>query len=501
MTGITKKFPGVLANDNVDFELKAGEIHSLLGENGAGKTTLMNVLAGMCQPDQGTVSVGNRTVKIRSPRDALMLGIGMVYQHFTLIPNLTVLENLMLGFEGGPILKRGKAEQDLRQLSETYGLSIDPHRLIQDLSVAERQRTEILKILYHKSDIMILDEPSSVLAPAEVQNLYDTLKRLRDAGKSVILITHHLNEALAVSDRITVMRSGRKAGELSGDRLTALGHKEASDRILKLMFGKIPQTLSPAVETGNTDELLLKLDNVEVLNRKGQIGLKRISLDVRKGDIIGITGVGGEDQLLLAEVIGGQKKVSSGSLQYRGQDITRLGIARRFELGISYITADRLKEGCVTDMDLSENSTLQNFYQPPFSRFGILHRSHIRAFTADLITGFGIRAVGPEAFVATLSGGNIQKLLLARGLSGNPDLIVCNRPTQGLDTKTARFIQDRLKEESRRGAAVLLITADMEELFNCSSRIGVLFEGKLAGIMNRSDATPEKVGKLMLGIP
>jgi simple sugar transport system ATP-binding protein len=499
MIGITKKFPGVVANDNVDFSLRAGEIHSLLGENGAGKTTLMNILAGMYQPDRGSIVVRGQGAEIRSPRDSLKLGIGMVYQHFTLIPNLTVLENLMLGFEDGPILKRRKAEQRLRQISELYGLSIDPYRIIQDLSVGERQRTEVLKILYHEADVMILDEPSSVLAPAEVQNLYETLKLLRDAGKSVILITHHLKEALAVSDRITIMRSGKKAAELSGGSLTAMNETEASNKILKLMFGKLPHALPLRVETGNANDPLLKLEKVEVLNNRGQVGLKRVSLGISKGEIVGITGVGGEGQRLLAEVIGGQKPASSGRIIYRGKNITRLGVAGRFELGISYITADRLNEGCVPDMAVSENLTLQNFYQPPFSRFGILRRSHIRSFTDDLIAGFGIRAAGPEALVGTLSGGNIQKLLLARGLSGNPNLIVCNSPTYGLDTKTVCFIQDRLKIESRRGAAVLLITSDMDELFNCSNRIGVLYDGKLVGIMNRRDATPEKVGNLMLG--
>jgi simple sugar transport system ATP-binding protein len=500
MIGITKNFPEVVANDNVDFDLHAGEIHSVLGENGAGKTTLMNILAGMFQPDKGAIIVRGQTVQIRSPQDSLKQGIGMVYQHFTLIPNLTVLENLMLGFEGGLFLDLKKAKQKLQQISESYGLSIDPHRLIQDLSVGERQRTEILKILYHESDVLILDEPASVLSPAEAENLYQTLKLLRNVGKSVILITHNLNEALAVSDRITIMRSGKKIAELSGDTLTTMDAKAASDKILGLMFGSIPQTASPGAETVLDDDPLLELKNVEVLSDSGQIGLKRISFSVRKGEIIGITGVAGEDQRLLAEVIGGQKRINSGSLLYRGRDIARMEIAKRFEMGISYITADRINEGCVLDMALSENSILQSYYQAPFSRFGILNPAHIRSFTSDLISRFGIRAIGPQAPVSTLSGGNVQKLLLARGLSGRPNLIICNSPTYGLDAKTVRFIQDLLREESRRGTAVLLITSDMDELFSCSNRIGVMFNGEMAGLMDRCDATTEKVGKLMLGV-
>jgi ABC-type uncharacterized transport system ATPase subunit len=500
MIGITKSFPGVVANDDVDFDLRAGEIHSLLGENGAGKTTLMNILAGMYQPDKGEIIVRGQTVQIRSPQDSLKLGIGMVYQHFTLIPNLTVLENLMLGFEGGLFLNLKKARRKLQQISESYGLLIDPHRMIQDLSIGERQRTEILKILYHESDVLILDEPASVLSPAEAETLYQTLKLLRNVGKSVLLITHNLNEALAVSDRITVMRSGTKAAELSGDTLTAMGAKAASEKIFGLMFGAIPRTASSDMEPVLGDDLLLVLENVAALNSKGQMGLKRVSFSIKKGEIIGITGVDGEDQRLLAEVIGGQTRASSGKLLYRGRDITRLEIAKRFEQGISYITADRINEGCVLDMALSENSILQCYNHPPFSRFGILNQSHIITFARDLIDRFGIRAVGPEAPVSTLSGGNIQKLLLARGLSGKPDLIICNSPTYGLDAKTIRSVQDLLIAESRQGTAVLLITSDMDELFSCSNRIGVLYKGEMVGLMQRCDATTEKVGKLMIGI-
>jgi len=500
MSGITKSFPGVVANDEVDFDLRAGEIHSILGENGAGKTTLMNILAGMYPPDKGAIMVGGQTVQIRSPRDSLKLGIGMVYQHFTLIPNLTVLENLMLGFEGGLFLNLKKARRKLQQISESYGLLIDPHRMVQDLSIGERQRTEILKILYHESDVLILDEPASMLSPAEAATLYQTLKLLRHVGKSVILITHNLSEALAVSDRITVMRSGTKAAELSGETLRAMDANTAADKILDLMFGDLPRTASTAAAPALADDPLLVLENVAALNSKGQIGLKQVSFSIKKGEIIGITGVAGEDQRLLAEVIGGQTRSNSGRLLFRGRDITRLEIAQRFELGISYITADRIREGCVLNMAISENSILQSYNHRPFSKFGILNQSRIRTFARDLIDRFAIRAIGPEAPVNTLSGGNIQKLLLARALSGKPDLIICNSPTYGLDAKTIRFVQDLLIAQSRHGTAVLLITSDMDELFSCSNRIGVLFKGALVGLMQRGDATTEKVAKLMLGI-
>lgn len=500
MIGITKSFPGVVANNDIDFDLKAGEIHSILGENGAGKTTLMNILAGIIQPDKGAIKVRDRTAKIRAPQDSLKLGIGMVYQHFTLIPNLSVLENLMLGFEDGILLNRKKARDKFHQISESYGLMIASHRKVEELSIGERQRTEILKILYHDSDVLILDEPTSVLSPAEAAKLYQTIELLRDAGKSIILITHNLAEALAVSDRITVMRAGRIAAQLPGDKLRALDAKTASDKIFNLMFGTAPRTAAPLATPVLQDDSLLVLEDVAALNNKGQMGMKCISLEIKSGEILGITGMAGEAQQLLAEVISGQKRATSGKILYRRRDIGRLDIAKRYALGISYITADRINEGCVLEMTLSENSILQSFKDRPFSKFGILNQAHINASTADLISRFGIRTTGPEAPVKALSGGNIQKLLLARGLSAKPDLIICNSPTYGLDARTVHFVQNLLKEESRRGAAVLLITADMEELFSCSDRIGVLFKGEIAGLMQRREATTENVGKLMLGV-
>jgi simple sugar transport system ATP-binding protein len=500
MIGITKRFRKVLANDNVDFDLRAGEIHGLLGENGAGKSTLMHILAGMYQPDAGSIIVRGQKVKIGSPQDSLKLGIGMVYQHFALIPNLTVIENLILGFEGGIFLKLKKAKRKLQHISEAYGLSIDPYKMVQDLSVSERQRTEVLKILFHDSNIFILDEPTSVLAPAETDNLFHTLKLLRKAGKTVVLITHKISEALAISNRITVMRAGRKTAELSGDMLAAMDPKTASDKILSLMFEAIPRAETGSLAEVFDDDPVLELKKVEVLNSRGQIGLKHISFSISKGEIVGITGVAGEGRRLLAEALGGQRRVAAGKLFYRGRDITRTGVTQRFELGISYITDDRLNQGCVPDMKLSENSILQSYYQHPYSRFGILNRRGIRSSTGDLISRFGIRATGPEALVSTLSGGNIQKFILARSLCRKPALIICSSPTYGLDAQTVRFIRELLKAQSRRGAAILLLTSDMDELFSCSSRIGVIFNREIVGFMDRCDATTEKVAKLMIGI-
>jgi general nucleoside transport system ATP-binding protein len=501
LTGITKRFPGVVANDNVDFDLHPGEIHSILGENGAGKTTLMKILSGVYQPDTGSIRVHDQPVRIRSPRDSLRLGIGMVYQHFTLVPNLTVIENLILGFEDGFFLNNKKARRKFQEITETYGLLIDPDREIRDLSISDRQRTEILKMLFRDSDVFILDEPTSMLSPAEAESLFQTLLSLRKACKAVVLITHNLREALALSDRITIMRSGKKTAELSKGSLTALDNEAASEKILALMFGTVPVSEAGiAVEQVVGDQPVLELKQVEALDSRGRIGLKDISFSIGKGEILGLAGVEGEGRRLLAEIIGGQQRITSGQLIYRGRDITRKDIAERFELGISYITDDRINEGCVPDMDLAENAILQSYARQPYSHWGILNRLKVQSFAAGLIQHFGIRATGPNVPIRTLSGGNIQKFILARGLSGSPDLIVCNSPTYGLDAKTVAFIQDLLVQESRQGTAVLLLTADIDELFGLSSRIGVLFNGQIAGLMARADATTERVAKLMLGI-
>jgi general nucleoside transport system ATP-binding protein len=501
LTGITKRFAGVVANDGVDFDLQPGEIHSILGENGAGKTTLMKILAGACLPDAGSIRIKDQPVRIRSPRDSLKLGIGMVYQHFTLVPNLNAIENLILGYEDGFFLNLQTARAKLQEICDAYGLSIDPDREIRDLSISDRQRTEILKILFRDSEVLILDEPTSMLSPAEVERLFQTLRLLRAAGKAVVLITHNLREALAASDRITIMRSGKKTAELSKEDLTALGSQAASQKILASMFGAAPVS-GVEIEGGKKSggQPVLELKQVEALDGRGRIGLKGISMCIAMGEICGIAGVDGESRRLLAEVVAGQQIITAGQVIYRGQDVTRSTIAERFELGISYVTDDRINEGSVPDMDLAENAILQTYGRQPFSRWGILNQPAVKDFAAGLIRRFGIRTTGPDARIRTLSGGNIQKFILARSLSGSPGLIVCNSPTSGLDAKTVGFIHDLLIQESRRGTAVLLLTPDIDELFSLSSRIGVLRNGEILGLMDRSEATTEKVAKLMLGI-
>ena len=499
-TGITKSFPGVLANDHIDFDLLPGEVHTLLGENGAGKTTLMNILYGMYQPDEGHVEVRGKEVRIRSPKDSIKLGIGMVHQHFALIPNLSVLENLILGFEGGFVLKLKDAEKRLKQISEEYGQAIDPHELIQNLSVGARQRTEIIKTLFRGSEALILDEPTSVLTPIEAEELFLTITKLKKTGKGVVLITHKLNEALAVSDRISILSLGRKIAELSGDELRSMGKTGATEKILKIMFGDKPIPECSLVEKKILDQVVLKLEDVEVMNSRDVIGLKKVSFEIHGGEIFGIAGVDGNGQKSLCEAIAGQRELISGRIRFKGEDISRKSVSKRHEMGISYITDDRMNEGCVLDLSLSENAILRRYCQTPYSRFNIINNSVVDGYANRLISDFDVKATGPDVRAGTLSGGNIQKFILARGLSTKPGLIVCSKPTYGLDARTVSYIQELLLEESKQGTSVLLITSDMDELINCSDRIGVLFNGRIMDVLDKCDATPEKIGKLMLGI-
>ena len=499
-TGITKSFPGVLANDHIDFNLFPGEVHTVLGENGAGKTTLMNILFGLYQPDEGRIEVCGQETRIRSPYDSLKLGIGMVHQHFALIPNLSVLENIILGFEGGFVLKIKDAEKKLKQISEEYGQAIDPHELIQNLSVGARQRTEIIKLLFRGSEVLILDEPTSVLTPIEAEELFLTIAKLKKAGKGVVLITHKLNEALAVSDRISILSMGRKIAELNGDELRFMEKKRATKKVLNIMFGNKPIPEYPLAEKKTSHRIVLQLENVEVMNSRGVIGLNKVSFQIHGGEIFGIAAVDGNGQKSLCESIAGQRELISGCIRFKGEDISRKSVSERYEMGISYITDDRMKEGCVLDLSLSENAILRTYRRQPYSRFNIINNGVVDGYANSLIHDFDVKATGPDVRAGTLSGGNIQKFILARGLSTKPGLIVCSKPTYGLDARTVNYIQELLLEASKQGTSVLLITSDMDELINCSDRIGVLFNGRIMGVLDKCDATPEKIGKLMLGI-
>jgi len=500
MRGITKTFPGVVANDTIDLEIRSGEVHTLLGENGAGKTTLMKILAGMVAPDSGTIWVNGRRVRIRSPHDALKLGIGMVYQHFALIPTLSVLENVILGFEGGLFLKRGLAEKRLAKILDRFQLNLDPDSMVRDLSVGERQRVEIVKTLYRRSEVLVLDEPTSVLTTVESEALFGTLASLCTMGKAVVFITHKLNEALKVSHRISILKQGEKVSEMSGDALGRMGKPESTRHILEVMFeGDLPPESRPAGKKVMSDPVL-EMDKVVSRGDQGGATLEEISLKLHKGEIFGVAGVDGNGQKELAETIGGQRDIESGRLFFKGEEITGIGgAAARWELGISYITDEGISEGLAPAMSLAENAILRRYHQRPFSRWKVIDDEAVNRYADCLIREFDIKTAGPFQQVDVMSGGNIQKLLLARELSLSPDVIVCNKPTHGLDAKTTRQLRERLVEAARRGAAVLLISMDLDELSLCADRIGVLYRGEFAGVVETASTTQAEIGRLMLG--
>ena len=500
MKGVTKTFPGVVANDTVDFDLYPGEVHTLLGENGAGKTTLMNILHGLYQPDSGGIEVKGAPVRIRSPFDSLELGIGMVHQHFALVPTLTVIENIVLGFEDGIILDWKKAEQRLNRILEEFGLALALREKISNLSVGEQQRVEIAKTLYRGSEVLILDEPTSVLTPIETEDLFQTLSSLRKLNKAVVFITHKLWEAFAISDRVSILKLGQKVAEFSGEKLRQMGSEEAAKEILNVMFGEMPIPEPSLAAKTTPKETQLELREVVALNNRGLKALKKVSLKIRKGEIFGIAGVDGNGQKELAEVIGGQRKVVSGSVLLAGTEINHFGPRARLEMGISHITDDRMGEGCVLSMDLSENSILRLFHRLPFSKRKVIQNQAVDTYTEHMIEEFNVKATGPHIRIATMSGGNIQKFLLARELTSGPKVVVCNKPTQGLDAKTTHYIRERLQKESQDGASVLLISSDLDELLQYSDRIGVLYNGEILDVVDKNEATPKEIGKLMLGM-
>ena len=501
LKAITKRFKGVIANDAVDFDLYPGEVHTLLGENGAGKSTLMHILSGLVQPDSGSIEVSGESVKFHSPFDSLKFGIGMVYQHFALVPNLTVIENIILGFEGGLILNRKRVERILKQILKEFELSLPLNEKVSNLSVGGQQRVEIVKALFHRSEVLILDEPTSVLTPMETDELFKTIVSMRNKGKAVVFITHKLKETFGISDRISILKLGKKVDEISSQELHGLSEEEGYRRVFDVMFDDVHLSNRLPTKSCSEEQPILEFAQVICLGNLGEERLKNVSLKLRCGEIFGIAGVDGNGQKELAEIIAGQRKIVSGRLILEGNDITHAeGSAARTGLGISYITDDRMQEGCALSMSVAENSILRVFKHPPFSQKKILNKPSINNHAKALIREFDIKVSGPDDTVGTLSGGNIQKLLLARELSHHPNVLVCNKPTQGLDAKTSRYVQERLQQESERGAAVLLISSDLDELLSCSDRIGVLYDGELLDIVNRCDANHENIGKLMLGI-
>ncbi len=517
LRGITKRFPGVVANDQISLVIRGGEMQTILGENGAGKSTLINILSGMLQPDEGQILLRGQEVKLVSPQEALKLGIGTVYQHFTLVPNLSVIENVILGADNrGVLLNLRRAEQQLQQTLGVgdFGWVVSPYLEVQHLSRGQQQRVEIIKALYRGSQVLLLDEPTSVLTPLEVNELFEILRRLKAKGVAVVFITHKLDEALALSDRVTVLRQGRCVGQLGPEELSEQDRNEITRRIVGMMFGHLAPFPTPSSSTGATpsasersashltsDQPVCILDNITALGDRGTVAVRGVHLRLQPGEIFGIAGVDGNGQKDLAEVIAGQRAVVRGEVILEGVNVTNQGTSAAERAGIGYITDDRFGEGCVSSLSVAENLVLKVVNRPPFSRWTVLNRPVIEQYAQSLIQRLNIKTSGPWARVETLSGGNIQKLLLARELAATPKVLICNQPMQGLDVLTAQFVLRTLREQADQGTAVLLISSELDEIIALSDRIGVMYNGQLVEVSPQYLADRETIGRLMLGLP
>ena len=493
MRGITKRFPGIVANDNISFSVKKGEIHALLGENGAGKSTLMNILFGLYQPDEGEIWINERQVTITSPNVANELGIGMVHQHFMLVEKFTVAENIVLGNEpkNGLQIDQKKAIREVERLSRQYGLSVDPHARIEQISVGMQQRVEILKTLYRGAEILIFDEPTAVLTPQEIQELMDIMKSLVKEGKTIILITHKLKEIMAVCDTVTIIRRGKVIDSLevkntNPDELAAkMVGREVNFRVEK----KEAQPMEP----------ILVVENVTAMGNRGVNALNGISFDVRAGEILGIAGVDGNGQTELIEVLTGLRKISSGRILLNGKEISNQLPRAISESGVSHIPEDRHKRGLILDFSISENMALQTYFHPAFNRYGFLDYAAMDKHAAKLIEEFDVRTPSIHTPARALSGGNQQKAIIAREVDKNPDLLIAAQPTRGLDVGAIEFIHRRLVEQRDKGKAVLLLSLELDEILHVADRIAVICEGKIVGVVDGKSTTDQELGLMMSG--
>lgn len=493
MENITKTFPGVVANNRVNLDVRHSEIHALLGENGAGKSTLMNVLYGLYQPDSGQIYLNGQPTTIHSPDDAIAKGIGMVHQHFMLVPPLSVTENVMLGLPGekGILLNHQAAKNNILDLSHTYGLEVNPDLHIWNLSVGTQQRVEIIKALYRGAKLLILDEPSAVLTPQEIEGLFEVMRRIVSNGNSIIFITHKLDEVMEISDRVTVLRDGAAIQTVETSETTKA-------ELARMMVGRevLFRLDKPAVERG---KVTLDIKNLVVHDDRKVPAVRNLSLQVQAGEIVGLAGVDGNGQRELAEAIAGLRPPESGTIQISGKETTHLNSGDLLHYNLAYIPEDRHREGLVLGFKLSENFIARNFRRKPFSVRGLLRYGPIRVNARRLIQRFDVRTPSAEVTAKTLSGGNQQKVVLARELSENPDLIIAAHPTRGLDVGATEFVENRLLEQRARGAAILYISTELEEILNLSDRIAVIHRGEIMGIVRPAEVTPEMLGLMMTG--
>jgi simple sugar transport system ATP-binding protein len=514
LRGITKAFPGVIANDDISLDIVSGQVHCLLGENGAGKSTLISILAGMQQPDAGTVSVGGTIVDISSPKVSVDLGIGVVHQHSTLVPAFTVLENLMLG-DTGVMLDKKRAAERLEELADLLGVQIDPHALASDLGLGQQQQVEIAKAMWKGSRLLVLDEPTSMLTPQAIEHLGESIARVKDQGLAVVLITHKLREAYAMGDCVTILRGGRNVGHISVDELSSYSEQQAQDAILAAMFGDdLAAVGDDATELAGAAEATRETRAIDFSSRPVRLELRDatsrgtgrdievegVSLTVREGEILGIAGIDGHGQGALSELVAGQRSAASGTVFFDGEDITRTGVRSRQQLGVRYVTDDRLHEGTVGSMSVALNLVIKRIGTAPFWKAGRIQPKAVDAEADRLIGEYGIRTPSPATRAGTLSGGNIQKILLARELTNGARLVVVNKPTYGLDLKTVHLVRELLIDFAAAGGSVLLLSTDLDELIELSHRIGVISRGRLVGgVVNDGHGTAEKVGHYMTG--
>ena len=493
MLNIRKEFPGIVANDDITLRVRDGEVHAILGENGAGKSTLMSILFGLYHADRGTVKIRGKEVSIKNPNDAARLGIGMVHQHFQLVGNFTVTENIILGKEGGFVLHRKEASARIKALSGKYGLNIDPDMRIEDISVGMQQRVEILKMLYCDAGILIFDEPTAVLTPQEIDDLMRIIRNLVKEGKSVVIITHKLNEIKAVADRCTIIRRGK---------LIDVVDVASTDTALMAakMVGR-PVNFKVEKSAPKTGRPVLEVRNLCVMNAKKVLGMKNFSLTVHAGEIVGLAGVDGNGQTELVEAVCGLLPAESGSVIIDGTDATDLTVRRRNELGLGHIPEDRIKRGLIASMRIAGNMVMKSYYKRPFSRNGILNFPEINSYSEDVVRKFDVRSgEGINSPAGKLSGGNQQKLIVGREISMNPKLLIAVQPTRGLDVGAIEYIHKQIVAHRDKGNAVLLVSLELDEIFNLSDRIAVISGGELMDIVDTASTDEHSVGLMMAGV-